>query len=439
MAAIVRASSLIKQVAGGRQASEIADVKNIDDKPVILKVEADFINRRLGLDLTSKQMGKLLENVEFKAETNAGSLKITVPFWRTDIGIPEDVVEEIGRLYGYDKLPLKLPQRDLTPAQPNDTLDYKSRLRDILRVAGANEVLTYSFVHGNLLRKAGQNPDQAYQIDNALSPDLQYYRLSITPSLIEKVNHNLRAGFTEFTIYELGKAHSKLERDKDGLPLEFDRFAMTLAISEKSPKKIAGAAYFEAKKYAEHIFRALDLTAEYRPIPEASFKNHELSRQMVAPFEPQRSAGIFFDNKLVGVVGEYRQAVSQSFKLPKFSAGLEIFLSALAQPQQTNYKPLNRFPELEQDFCLRHSSSQNYQMLRDFMVTNLAELSKPHGYKLSISPLDIYQPDGQKEITQTTWRIILWHAERTLTTEETNKLLDDLASRAKQSLRAERI
>src|ERR1019366_2739883 len=100
------------------------------------------------------------------------------------------VVEEIGRLYGYDLLPLVLPKRDLSPAIRNPMLDMKTAIRGYLSGAGANELLTYSFVHGNLLSKVGQDKSIAFQIGNALSPELQYYRLSLVPSLLDKAHSN---------------------------------------------------------------------------------------------------------------------------------------------------------------------------------------------------------------------------------------------------------
>ena len=110
-----------------------------------------------------------------------------------------------------------------------------------------------------------------------------------------------------------------------------------------------------------------------------------------------------------------------------------------AAPQTKEYKPLNRFPELEQDFCLRSTSDLSYQQLTTFMNSALAELTNTQGIEFNMEPIDIFQKDQDTSHKQTTWRIILWHPERTLTTAETNKLLDGLAAKAKQEVKAERI
>ncbi|HEY1064347.1 MAG TPA: phenylalanine--tRNA ligase subunit beta, partial [Candidatus Saccharimonadales bacterium] len=168
-----------------------------------VQVTPEFINARLGLSLSGEEMQQLLTNVEFTVGLEGSTLSVAAPFWRTDIETREDVVEEIGRLYGFDKLPLELPKRDITPAPEHPLLAQKSAIRDSLSRAGANEVLTYSFVHGNLIDKASQKREHAYKISNALSPDLQYYRLSALPSLLDKVHPNIKAGYDEFALFEL--------------------------------------------------------------------------------------------------------------------------------------------------------------------------------------------------------------------------------------------
>ena len=111
-----------------------------------------------------------------------------------DIALKEDIVEEIGRLYGYQKIESILPARSSKPAPKDAMREFKQSLRDTLASYGANEVVTYSFVHGDLLKNTGTDPDKwAYHVRNALSPDLQYYRTSLTPSLLSRVHANIKA------------------------------------------------------------------------------------------------------------------------------------------------------------------------------------------------------------------------------------------------------
>ncbi len=432
-AAIGRAATLIKQVAGGRQASEVVDIKHVTGKPAALKVSTEFINQRLGLKLSASEVKELLENVEFKVNVSGNSLSITRPFWRTDVEIPEDIVEEVGRLYGYDKLPLELPPRDLMPAARNEMLDFKTYLRGILRAVGANEVLTYSFVHGSLLKAANQDPKEAFELRNALSPDLQYYRINLLPSLLEKVTPNKRDGFDNFALFEIGKSHIKGLLNKEGLPLEGESLAAVIV-----DDRPASAPYFTAWNMSDAIFSALGIhDRQYIRLDQFEMKR---KTSWINAFEPTRSAVVWGGSKSLGVIGEPTETLRQALKLPPATSIFDLDINnLLEETRPLQYQPLNRFPEIEQDFCLRHPAKTMYDDLADFFVTNLEGLADKHGYLWRYEPIDIYQRPGNKTHKQTTWRIILSHPERTLTTQETNRLLDELTARAKTKLNAERI
>lgn len=417
--------------AGGMPARTIYDLKGQLPEPSAVKVNHDFINKRLGLNLSARKMAKLLENVEFSVRLSGDSLTVRAPFWRMDIEIPEDIVEEVGRLYGYDHLPLELPPRDLAPAELDPMLGFKSRLRDILSAAGANEVLTYSFVDESLLRVVSQDPKDTYHIRNALSPDLQYYRLSLTPSLLEKVHPNIKAGFDEFVLFEIGKSHMKSVLDTEKLPQELERLSVVVA----SKNGQAGAPYFAAKKFCDYLLRALRISGvSYEPLNPAT------ERRTVPYYEVARAANIKLDGKVIGRIGEFKSSVAQAMKLPKFCAGFDLHTDELLKSASSiEYRPLNRFPSLAQDFNLRSSVELVYARLSDFLDAELDSAVREQGYGYAVEPIDIFQRPGDKTHKQTTWRITLWHPDRTLTTDETNELLDRIADKAFKKLKAERV
>jgi len=212
LADIVRA---IQELTAARLASALIDDNNVAAETQArnalyppIRLTSSYINDRLGLALAAETMATLLKNVEFSVDYDETSLTVKAPFWRTDIELREDIVEEVGRLYGFDKLPLALPLRPLTPASQDDLLELKQTVRTVLSQAGANEILTYSFVHGKLFDNVGQDKALAFKLGNALSPDLQYYRLSLTPSLLDKIHLNVKAGYDQFGVFEIGKAHT---------------------------------------------------------------------------------------------------------------------------------------------------------------------------------------------------------------------------------------
>lgn len=417
--------------SGGMPSRSIYDDKHIDKTDKKVQVSGEFINARLGLDLSIDQIKKILENVEFSVQKLGPVLEVVPPFWRTDIEIGEDIVEEVGRLYGYDKLPLDLPKRTIKPVGQDDQLSFKQQLRTQLASLGANETLNYSFVPGKLLETTGQDTSQAFKITNALSPDLQYYRLSITPSLLEKVHPNIKSGHDEFVLFEIGKVHSKTEVDEAGLPRELGRLGLVYAANSKS----GGAAFYQAKEYLRQITK-LDVV----PFDKKLLKGHELSGQMVAPFDPGRSAMIWNSdiNLVVGVVGEYNQKISKALKLPDNSAGFEIFLSFLQKnPAGGSYQPLSKFPSTVQDLCLQVKTGTLHKELAA-ALSEAVEKEKPADVNVEISPLDIYLPDDES-YKNVTFRLELVSNERTLTDELANDLIQKVSDKVASKIQAMRV
>jgi len=397
---------MVIEVAGGELASNVIDDKNLrtfseDTVHSNLLVSDEFINDRLGLKLTHDDIQSLLKNVEFVCDGES----YTAPFWRTDIEIPEDIVEEVGRLYGFDKLPLELPRRTLKPAPVNTRLTLKTQIREALRRAGANEVLTYSFVHKNILDRAGQDADDAYQLSNALSPDLHYFRRTVLPSLLDKVHMNIKAGYDIFAIFEIGKGHRKAAGlDHQGVPLEQEYVSLALSTG----------GFYQAKALTEFLASSLGLLFEYVPIEKGKL------------FEPRRGALIRVNGKIVGAVGEYRALIRRNFKLPDDAAGFELSFDTLAElvkDAQETYRPLSRFPSAERDVTFKVSHDRQYAEMMKAMLGALDSLE----LETTVSPLGIYRPEDS-DTKNVTFRVRFTSHDRTLTGDEVSAFMDQVSS-----------
>jgi phenylalanyl-tRNA synthetase beta chain len=440
-AVIAKIVDEIRQFAGGKVASALIDDNHLSTEVMEraslhapVTVTTQFVNERLGFRLSAEEMKTLLTNVEFRVDTDGDSLTVTAPFWRTDIEITEDVVEEIGRLYGFDHLPMELPLRSLAPAQRNTKLDLRNKLREVLAEAGANEVLTYSFVHGNLLERVGQNKDQAFQLGNALSPDLQYYRLSLLPSLLDKVHPNIKAGYGQFALFEMGKTHI-IGQEEDGLPKEFERLALVFAADDKTATQYAGAPYYQAQQYLMYLLNALGLGDDVTFVPIAQDDTDSATPY----YAPGRAATVMVNDVVVGRIGELSNSVRATLKLPAFIAGFELGLEplyALARPR--HYLPLSRFPKVEQDICLKVSASTTYLQVYDLVLQHLNEI-RPATTTLTVTPIDIYQREDDKAGKQVTVRVSLADYEKTMTDAEVSSMLDSVTAAAHDTLGAERV
>jgi len=444
------ATKNMTDITGGEVASEYVDIydesnlRNLAESN--LRVSAEFINQRLGSNLSPEDVVNLLHNAEIRVE-QSDDLAVFAPFWRTDLELPEDIVEEVGRLYGYDKLPVVLPKRFMKPTKRNTMQDVKSSIRSSLKQAGANEVLTYSFVHGDLMRKTGVDPDKwAYHIRNAISPDLQYYRTTVIASLLDKVQMNIRADYVrsddnEFAIFEIGKAHAKghesldsddvdSRADKQKLPDEFTRLAFVFAADEKTAgTKYQGSAYYEALKYLRLVMGG---TIELVPCDTNEYP-------ITSVYQIGRSACIMNDGSPMGMIGEIREGVKQKLKLPAYSAGFEIDLSIYARLQKQNgYQPIGTFPKTQQDITYKVDASKTYEEVRSTVWAEFQKAQIEHGYEISMGPRDIFQKDGEQS-KNITFRIWLNHPQKTLRTEEVNNLLENLSKVAKNRIGADRV
>lgn len=456
----------LMSMVGGVQTSEVFDKKlNMFWGERSVSVPQGFIQSRLGLDrkpnwLTDDKILRLLHNVEMKAEESGspviaypgqgltyvdGSprvvgnskpilkspLKVTVPFWRTDLELPEDIVEEVGRLYGFDKLPRQLPRRSIKPAPKNLRRQLKQAIRQSLSRAGANEVLTYSFVHERVLKNAEQDPSRAYRLSNALSPDLQYYRTSVLPSLLDKVHANIKAGHDEFMLFEIGKIHDKeLPLNDENLPSE--QTFVDGVYASKKPR--AGAPFYKARRLVERLLADLNIKVEFKEIVESD-------ADVPAPFDGQRSAWIVAKNgEKLGIVGELSQAVRRNFKLPDYTAAfsldIEKLQACLASSRDYNYRPLSRFPSISQDISLRSSVEISHDELLRAVRQCLDESENLH---CQIQTLGIYQPKDNAAIKTTTFRLTFTSYQQTLTDAEVKPIMDNIATAALTKLDAERV
>ena len=420
---MTRLMVLIGELAGAEQASDVEDKNDFTNTTDITSLHGEilvslpFINERLGLDLTIAQVGHMLRRMNFAvfpANEAEQILSITAPFWRTDIELPEDIVEEVGRLYGFGRLPRELPKRNTRPTPANEYRTLTGEVRAALVRAGANEVLTYSFVHERVLKAAGQDVDDAYRITNALSPDLQYYRLSLTPSLLDKVHSNSKSGYDEFALFEIGKSHSiKAGLDEDGLPVEPARIAMVYAAKTPRP----GAAYYRAKKALDYVAARLGLQFEYKPLPGGT------SLTAAAPFVEGRTARVIdrVSGQAVGIVGEYAPSIKKAFKLPDYTAGFELFTEGLLlarQARKSSYQVLSRYPSVERDTCFEVTEDTTYEVL----VQAFTKALEMENVALRVDPINIYQ-DGNA-LRRITLRTRLTPQTETMTSEVVNEIVD---------------
>ena len=422
---------LLMSMVDGVQASEVFDLKQFSDEfddyfdgkytPANIDIDSKFINERLGLKLSENDICGLLNNVEIKShgpEEELDYICIQSPFWRTDLELPEDIVEEVGRLYGFDKLPRELPHRSIKPSPKNPRRELKNAVRQSLSRAGANEILTYSFVHERILKNAEQDVTQAYKLSNALSPDLQYYRLTVLPSLLDKVYTNIKSGHNEFALFEIGKGHLKSKGlNKEGLPIENNYIDLVYTSKKDKP----GAPFYVAKKIIDNLGKDLGVKFEFEKIV------NQIDKQILAPFDIDRSSLIRIDNgDIVGLVGELKQSVIKNFKLPQYISAASIDIDILQKNISKNigdsYHPLSKFPSTRRDISIEIDSAVSYKDVLNVVKNSLKNQDDEF---ISIRLVDIYRAKHSSFKT-ITLNISMTNYNRTLTATDASRIIENI-------------
>lgn len=437
----------LMSMVGGIQASEVFDKRDniiFAKKPICDRaITPTFIFERLGMRPENAKIKELLENVEigvkehtlrsdiskekpdfgdiragYESNEEEDTLYIEPPFWRTDLELPEDIVEEVGRLYGFDKLLRQLPRRSIKSAPKNPRRELKNAVRQSLSRAGANEVLTYSFVHERILKNAEQDITQAYKLSNALSPDLQYYRLTVLPSLLDKVYTNIKSGHNEFALFEIGKGHLKSKGlNKEGLPIENNYIDLVYTSKKDKP----GAPFYVTKKLINNLGKDLGVKFEFEKIV------NQIDKQILAPFDIDRSSLIIMDNgDIVGLVGELKQSVIKNFKLPQYISAASIDIDILQKNISKNigdsYHPLSKFPSTRRDISIEIDLAVSY---KDVLNVVKNSLQKQDDEFISIRIVDIYRAKDSSFKT-ITLNISMTNYNRTLTATDASRIIENI-------------
>lgn len=423
---------LCTELSGAEQASKVFDEYDQGKKENDLNkfskgifVDLKFINDRLGLDLQVDEFCEILRRVNFACVVNDKSNKIEVaaPFFRTDIEIPEDVVEEVGRLYGFDKLPQNLPKRTSSPTTPNQIFNAKQEIREILAKSGGNEVLTYSFVHQKLIKNAEQDISQAFTISNALSPDLQYYRLTVLASLLDKVHANIKAGHDEFMLFEIGKGHNKKYHaaDDNGLPSEMNFVDMVYANKNESDS----SPLYKARRIIDFLAKSIGVEVVAKPADIG------MDYPVTAPFDLSRSAMVYTTgDEFIGMIGELKTSVIRNFKLPQNVSAATLDLESLAKVminKKSSYQPLSKYPSIFQDITLEVDEKMTYEELRTELKKALESIVSQRDMSYKLDLIDIYAGQNTINKKRLTFRLIFVSSERTLTVEHVNQIMLQIA------------
>lgn len=426
-----RTSALIAGFANGQSDSPVCEFLSKDsrsqNKPLL--TTAIFISSRLGLQLSAEAISDLLKAVEFEVKIDGEQLQIESPFWRTDIEIAEDIVEEVGRLIGYMTLTPVLPVRSVKPAGKDELLGLRAKIRRYLAARGASEAMSYSFVSTDLFNRSGQDPDNAFHLSNPLNPSLEAYRQSLTPSLLDLVEGNRRLGYKDFALFEVGCVHQKNQEeiDMDGLPLDLQRVAFVCHRAE--PR--LGSPFYTARRHLDLIASSLNLELLYKPYPQ--LKPSEVPA-MSRVYDLKNSAQVEVGGLDLGIVG----LLNQNGTYAGWEIKTDVLLKAQAKAETNNYRALARYPKSSQDLTLKAPLKTAYGELRA-TLTDVLTAYHQNGWQTDLKLLNIFYAKKDSAVKNISFRLLAWHQEKTVQKEEVSEMVSALVAAARLKHQADQV
>ncbi len=377
IAAMARAVELVKELTGAQSVSPINTVQAERYVPLVLVFDPEKANALMGIEMREKDMIATLERLGFEAKKSKNSYKVTVPTWRDhDIEASVDFVEEIARVYGYDKFPSKLPD-NAPPLEPQDrALVWQTRVKNILKGAGLTETYSFSFVSEKQLSNYGIAVSDAIHLKNPLSVDQAYLRPSLVPTLLTLIEEN-QAVFSSADLFELAPVYLPCENSIPDQPLR-----LVISTYEKTGVE-AEMLFLRAKGILERLFEE---TGIHRTC-------WSLDREVDSlRWHAGRSARILVDGKPIGTIGQISRPVEMAFGLDVTAVVIDLDFETLLNVFSIaqNFTPLAQFQDVKRDLAFVIVNRVEYVLIEQ-AIKNISSLIE------SVSLFDVYRGKGVEE------------------------------------------
>ena len=355
--ALDRAAALIAELGGGHVLQDTVDVRARELPPIPpIAISGATISRQLGYQVDTTEAATVLARLGFGVEQHGDDLTVSVPHFRRDVLIVEDVVEEVGRSLGYDRVPSTLPGRRIAAVGTAAETPAEDRVRDVLIGAGYDEAITWSFTSPALAASlegvgGGRAP---IPLRNPLSEEWSVLRVSLLPGVVQAVAGNVRRGVEGVYLFELGRAFWEGERRGRAPGSTADSLDSAFAPLPAEPLLLTAAATASSATQAEARLRELQAAVE-RVAHELGGGAVQTVPGAVAGMRPGRSGRILSDGRDIGIVGELDPVVLARFDVRGRVAVAEIEVDPLVLPERLatrRYLAPPRHPAVVQDLSV---------------------------------------------------------------------------------------
>ena len=389
----------------------IFDVNKEETTSKLIEFDTNLVKRLLGVEIKNSDIITYLDLLEIKTEVKGDVIICTIPYFRTDLVIQEDIVEEIGRLYGFCNL-------NPTPILAPNTIGRKSKkriledkIKNILLNLGLYEITTYSFIGGSIIKKSKMNTQNTVKILNPLGEEFSIMRKSLIPYIIEVLSKNLNYKNEDLLVYELGNTFHTVENYE--VPLEKKRLVIG---------SYGKYDFYYIKDVIINLFNVLNI------------KNIEfIKNNCIDYFHPGVCADILANGEKVGEIGQISYDVCKNFSIKKNIFVCEIDIEKIRDKVSLIkiYEPIIKYPAVKRDLAIIVDKDIDSGRIEKIFKNNSNNLLK------NIELFDIYTGNqinkGKKSMA---YKLTFQSKEKTLVDEDINSLIDNMLFDLKEQLGA---
>lgn len=416
--AMTRVVEIIKEISGG-QIEGVKDVYNNKLEPWKVKLSVDYVGKLLGEEIPKSEMVRILNSLEIiVVNENETEIEVEVPTFRLDIENQEDLIEEIGRVYGYEKIEERPLMAPLKSAKVNEEKKLERRVKSIFVGNGFSEVYNYSFYGIKDANLAQLGTVKHLELENPMNPEQALLRISLLPNLLKNVRENLK-NKKALEIFEIGKVYWT-----NGETLPEEKRMLAGAIVLEKDEKAEG--FYFAKGMVDNIFSFLGIDDYYYDDFDSA------SAEILQTFW---HGGRVADLKVegvegsIGTLGEVNPLVLVDFDIHKRVVMFEFDFDKLLEAvnYEKEYRPIRKYPEIVRDISMVANSDVRVESILSSIQFAGGDLV------LDVDLFDVFDFEEEGK-TSFAFHIIFGADDRTLKSEEVDVLMDKITSSLENDL-----
>ncbi|WP_373794959.1 phenylalanine--tRNA ligase subunit beta [Jeotgalibaca porci] len=406
-----KAAQLISELAGGTIVTGTASVNTIKPENVTVTITLERINRLLGTKISLEEVESIFDQLAFGHTVSDDVISVSVPPRRWDIRIEADIIEEVARIYGYDRLPSTLPVTAATPSELTKKQKLVRQSRNYLEAAGLTQNISYVLTTEENATGFTREEGQPVRLSWPMSEDRSTLRMNLLASLLENATYNVARKNSDIQFYEIGKIF--LPNAGEVLPTESEQVAgiLTGNIIEKDwQQEAVQVDFYHVKGILEAYFEAIGVSNAIR------FEANSAINWM----HPGRTADIILNDTVIGYVGQLNPGVSAKYDLKEtyvFEFNLDSVLAV--NKKVVTQQPIPKYPGTSRDLAILVAETVTHEQITAIIT------AKAGKYLTTVQLFDIYQgkgiEDGMKSMA---YSLSFLNPSATLVDEEVTKAVE---------------